>query len=833
MWKKLASFTLLVVSIFLIGIFDNREVYAGGNNNCSDIQCTNSTCGSQCGLDANGNPGCCCTEYTCNGGDNVPVNCGPGYYWSNRGCIKIGSGSPPPDNDPPPPNCEPLRVNCPQGTVRTTVVTSSVCHNKSLYNNCYQTVGSAQSITGDCSCRTVPGECWKDCWTNPKTGVTKCWTECDPDETVCSGKQYVTYRCDPVAPPVEVVLSMSSNGETMGCTAVPGYVGKNANNIVRVTTTIPTSYGGGTITDIRTWLGASPASTDAISSTVSQALANNHQLGIMVRKVGSVWTDVYAPSKYATNGNVGTVIQSWVRIGSVGSGYRGEIKGPNGRSLASISNVSVTTSGSNSVLTYDIAFYSDVSGLQSYETGASTTYQVFATAKFSNGTTVPNWTNSGDMFVLDLLSPTQESLNFTFAGGTLVDLLWRFTDVDPISGGNGMARVIGNASRINTGRVEGPIDDTTSGVLNYVLGSGGTNSATLYTSTDYLWRVNGSATRTERIDVKTNEGGSINFAVNAFDKACNMTLGNTALPLGDPWIITKAGVAYSEGGSVYEVPTLLYTTATERLSNDTYWNAPFAFYKSDADMTTEVVSSSTSALNNLLYSVQLKSVRLLNKRDLNNKSEYWFDKLTAKLDTEVSDTPADFVVVTNAGNMTAPARSTLITDGTNTCVNDRFCVVEVSGNLTVNAGYVCDARTLFVVEGTTTINPDIGSNGLNNGCMFLNRGDVTINPGTYKSGGSTYAKFDQVAAFFVTDGTINIAYGDSGQTHRDGLKVVGSLIAFGGTRSVEVERSLTLMDANSFPSVAIHFDGRYLNFASKFFGGDTEGFKSEVGFKPL
>ncbi|HRI05342.1 MAG TPA: hypothetical protein PLV59_00080 [Candidatus Dojkabacteria bacterium] len=771
-------------------------------------------CGNTNGGNAEGETG----GYNC--GNYVALGGAYGCYWHSYACdTPCGSGGGGGGGGGTP-ACDWSRVDCPAGTV--------VDYNQEIGRICGRisycpNAGTAQQNLGCCGGGWVDTD---DCWTTP-SGVERC-----EQEFVCRRNTIATYRCVPLAPPVEVTLSMTTNGETMGCTAVAGYVGKNANNIVKVTSSIPTSFAGGTISDMRNWFGGTPVVTDAVSSTVSQALANNGQFGIMVRKTGANWTDIYAPSKYATNGTVGASIQSWVRIGSVGSGYRGEIKGSNGRSLASISNVSVTNSGANTVLTYDIAFYSDLSGLQVYENATSKTYQIHGAAKFSNGTTAPNWTNPGDTFVLDLTSPTQEDLSFTVASNTLVDLLWRFTDVDPSNSGNGMARVIGNASRIKAGRVDGPIDDLTSGVLDYVLGSGGTDLPNLYTSTNNLWRVNGSTTRTERIDIKTNEGGALDFAVYAFDKACNRTLGSIALPLGDPWVITKAGVVYSEGGSVYETPTLAYTSTTERLSNDNYWNLPFAFYKSDADLSTEILASSGSNLGYLVNAARLRSVRLMNERDLSNRSGYWFSRLSAKLDSEVEDFPSDFVVVSHTGNLNAPARSTLLTDGINTCVSSKYCVAEVLGNLTLNSNYVCDAKTLFVVEGTININPDVTSNSAVNGCMFLGKGDVVINPGTYKSTGATYPKYDILESLIITDGAITVAYGDSGRPHRDGLKVVGSLIAFGGTKSFIVDRSLTLMDANNFPSVAVHFDARYLNFATKYFGGDTEGFKSEVGFKP-
>lgn len=838
MQQKVIILIIFFLSLFIFPLLGSKELYAGGQNNCSDIQCLRTACGNECGPDLNGNAGCCCLEYSCNGGDNLPVNCGPGYYWSNGGCKLIGTGTSP--NNP---NREPQShygVSCALGT--------QLNLNKEVRRWCTRNsappemqagwrpvddryvLGGAERKGGCCE-----EQHFEECeWVyKPAYGkeVKDChsWSECRATWTI-------RYACDPVAPPIVITNTVQNTGDAMGCVANAGYVGRGSNNTVRVSVTTPNTYASGTVSDMRLWVGATPLLSETISATLPQALVANNSFGLMVKKVGNAWTDVYAPTKYNAPNTPQATLQGWTKIGTISGPLT--INGRDGLPMVVVTNLNITVSGASTILSADLSFNHNGLGLSSFERATNRNYVFQGGARYSNSAGNTAWVNSTSNFNLDLVPPSNDNFALSFVGGTRVDIPWTFSDVDPANSGNGILRVVGNATRIREGRVEGTIDRYAppTARLNYELGSIPEDSS-LFSRGDNLWQAN-VATRTERVDLRTNEGGTMEFVAYAYDKACNSTRSTLALPLGDPWISSKGGLMYTSGGTSFDLISL-YTNGslTERLSNDTYWSLPYAVYKSDADLTTELVTSSSPTVNNLLHSTRLNSTRLVNKTDSNNREGYWFDRLTARLGSQIEKDSTKYDVVVAPGDLTVSGTATSISQGGVTCsaTSGKNCIVEVGGNLTVNSGFSCNARTLFVVSGTITINPDVTASSMSFGCMFLSRDDVTITAGTFKSSTGTYARFDLFEGFVITDGQILMPAGDSGQPRRDGLKVTGSLLAFdrSGGRSFIVGRNLTLVDANAFPAVAMHFDNRYLNFATTFFGGNTDGYKSEVGFKPL
>ena len=70
---------------------------------------------------------------------------------------------------------------------------------------------------------------------------------------------------------------------------------------------------------------------------------------------------------------------------------------------------------------------------------------------------------------------------------------------------------------------------------------------------------------------------------------------------------------------------------------------------------------------------------------------------------------------------------------------------------------------------------------------------------------------------------------------KDGVKISGSMIAFGTDADTAVEnlRTLGLRYSAQYPIVAIHYLNRYSELAKHVFGGSFDAYKKEVGFKPL
>jgi hypothetical protein len=86
---------------------------------------------------------------------------------------------------------------CPSGTTRQSAIVSTRCVQKGQLYWCSYLLGSAQTLGGECNCETIEGPCERHCWTNPNTGKTSCWNECEPDYVQCSGRVVRTHSCTP------------------------------------------------------------------------------------------------------------------------------------------------------------------------------------------------------------------------------------------------------------------------------------------------------------------------------------------------------------------------------------------------------------------------------------------------------------------------------------------------------------------------------------------------------------------------------------------------------------------------------------------------------------
>ncbi|HVX92522.1 MAG TPA: LamG domain-containing protein [Candidatus Dojkabacteria bacterium] len=488
---------------------------------------------------------------------------------------------------------------------------------------------------------------------------------------------------------------------------------------------------------------------------------------------------------------------------------------------------------SSIALTYDIEFYNELSGIASYEKVTDGAYKVYAagmtSATLLTGQTAfntgENWADLNLNQTVDLTDPLNDSLTTSSGPANTINIAWKFSDAkSPIY------RVNGDAA-INSGVANGTIDDLTSGVTNYTLGSGSNN----FTGS-HLWTLGAGAaltlSRTENIDLKNNNA-SIIYTLNAFDQACNVTtvqktLGTTVA--ADPWILTKAGTVYTAGGSIFQAQAFASHTV---FGPESYWSAPSNIYQDEADITTELLESN-GAFTALINAVKLGSATISNYTDVNNKHGYWFNKISSTLDAKKLSNSANYVVVTQASNYTLPSKVTSVTDGTNVCVNTKDCIVKVNGTLTVPSNFSCDARATFLVTGDITVNPNVTNAGASYGCIYVASNNITIGAGTYQSASSTYPKFDELDGYYIADNALLIPLADASQSIKDGLKVTGGLIAFGSntTSAFVFGRDLAAFN-NNYPALVIHNDNRFLTIGSEMLGSMQDLYKQEVGFKPL
>lgn len=630
--------------------------------------------------------------------------------------------------------------------------------------------------------------------------------------------------------PPNVVIEGENSTTPLGCTVPNTTIGTEGNNTTKITTTYQDLSSSDRNTALMLWFSttsSAPSISKVYDNEISGKLLSNDSFGILIRKVNGSWSDIYIPSVDA-----GSLV--WTKAGTVGSGLRAEILSKDSTKMIGIKDVSVTDTSNSNTMILKIEPYNELSGVQYYDKLTDGSYNIFAVSNRnstflpSGGTnisSVPAWKDSTKDINVDLNTPVVDTLTNQFDDSGRLLINWKFSDSH-----SSIIRSIGDASIAKAGKVNDTIDDITSGVTNYVLGSGDTGSQ-LYGGY-HLWRVNNTANRTDTINLKNNEGGSLNFDIYGFDSACNYTNSSLNVPLGNAWMITKGGMVNTGSGSAFLLRAL---SGHEYITTDSYWGKPFSFYKDEADLSTELLSGGTETLNDLLHSATLKSVRITNNSDRNNRPNYWFAQLSKRAVDQITKSPASYADIYFDENVVLNGQATDISSGGVSCTSSKNCVVKINGDLRVNSGFSCDARAIFLASGNLRIEPDITASDQKYGCMFIIKGNATISDGTYKSSGSSFPKYDVVEAYILADGIINMPLADEAQTVRDGLKINGSILGFGDVdgASIQMGRSLRLLHNNSYPAVAVHFDNRYLPFAAIFFGGEREGFEREVGFKAL
>jgi hypothetical protein len=614
-----------------------------------------------------------------------------------------------------------------------------------------------------------------------------------------------------------------ATSSSLGCTTTANIVGREVNNNPRYTIEINDGDGTSDIKAALLWLtpNGGPGNTDTVQiSTGTPQTQSNSSFGVLIGYYNNSWR-VFVP-RYTGSA------WRWVDEGSIGNGERARIGGSTPEDMIIVSDVSVTDlDATTKRFSLNLEYLNTTSGITNLESISSNTYNVFAsaqdTATFMNQDI--SWTNVGTQNI-DLTPPTINNSYEPLTAETL-SLEWQVSDT------NGILRTMGNADIGEAGVSNGPIDDITSGVSNYILGSGPEMDSSFYDSSGNLWVLNSTLTRDEVIDINSNEGGSLLFPVTSFDNACNDRTETLDISLEEAWMITKGGVLFSGGGTNLDIREF---STHEFFSPDDYWQGYYKFYKDEADLSTELLSGGTATLNNLIHSATVGSTRATSYLDRNNRQGYWFDRLSERVDLILAATQADeYDNFTFETDITIGVSASNVSQGGSNCGDSELCVVEVIGNMDIQSGFVCDAKAVFLVDGEIIVEPDITNQDSTSACYFISSGNITIDDGAYKSSGSSYPRYDILQAFFLSDENIIISEVDQGEDVRDGLKVDGSLLAFGSgaNSSILMQRTLKLLDNTNFPAVAIHYDQRYLKLSPLFFGGHTDAFKQEVGFKPL
>jgi hypothetical protein len=294
----------------------------------------------------------------------------------------------------------------------------------------------------------------------------------------------------------------------------------------------------------------------------------------------------------------------------------------------------------------------------------------------------------------------------------------------------------------------------------------------------------------------TMSGGMV-FALYAEDVACNPAFASAQSQNASPWMMTGGGNVRAANGfasfTVRNVPAATLSAISNNLGSTAYLARFLA------------ISGNTSMLT--------------------SRQSQMNAYVTGYTDQKVIPPPAAgsdswFAAIANAlqGRMTTSAATVI-----NGNFSTTYGVAASSkgfffhnGNLTINANASCDIKAIIVINGTLTINPNLnalplgGSPVVNtNGCMFVTKGDITVNAGSFASSGRTTAQsalYDRVYGFFITDGTFRTAVDRPVATSpADGLFIRGSVIA----AQVDFNRDLGQTHNNAQPAEVIEYDPLY------------------------
>jgi hypothetical protein len=130
------------------------------------------------------------------------------------------------------------------------------------------------------------------------------------------------------------------------------------------------------------------------------------------------------------------------------------------------------------------------------------------------------------------------------------------------------------------------------------------------------------------------------------------------------------------------------------------------------------------------------------------------------------------------------------------------------------------------------LNPDIQESGNEiEGCIFLAKGNIEIEEGNRKSGGSV--GYDYIEGFMIADSQIVIKEADKTESVRDAIEIRGGLVALGNTTTssaILLQRNLRLYNYLN-PALVVNWHVKYGKLSEIFFGTEAAMYKQEVGFK--
>jgi|GEM_PF-1000268 len=574
-----------------------------------------------------------------------------------------------------------------------------------------------------------------------------------------------------------------------GCSTTT-YTGIETNNPLKISIEAKDPDQNNEIKGAIVWFSKTSAPQSMLNRTATYSYTNPNDVGVMILD-----NQAYAI----------TYDNQWALISD------NILKKENGEELARITDISTTDQGADKKISFKITFNStstanpdgkysvDILVLDTYLINSGWIDQSFIKHYF-------NW-------YFDLTKPFVDSFKHTIIDMQKMNVTWSLSDAQ-----TNIKEYVINAYRSEKSAINTSIsiqNNPNNIVLN--LGTPPENeigNPRNPNQWDYL-NVNTTPVNvSSQIDISTNEGGSIDMYLTAFDQACNyITSSNNSVNL-DPWISTKGGTLYSQGN--------ILTNAKDLSSvDDSYYtisglptikNAT----KYQLKIGSEVISSGSDFIRNVIESNKT-SVRATNVTDTNDKVDEYYETLKKNLNRQ--------------------QEGVVQIDNVNGCAEGEKCIMYTTEDITIPSGFVCDKSILFMTEGNIILNPNItGDNRGLHGCIFVAKQDIEILEGAYKS--TSVVGYDYIEGFLYAGNQIKIPFTDGARVLRDGLEVYGGIVAMGkdlthngGESGVSQARNLRLFnDIN--PALVVVYDNKYSKISEIFYGKEAAIFKREVGYKP-
>ncbi len=593
--------------------------------------------------------------------------------------------------------------------------------------------------------------------------------------------------------PQDLVPSIGTDITTNACQSST-YTGSEINNPLHIIAQTSDTNTNDEIQSFTIWLSQDSSIPTTTTITSSYTGSTNTDLGIMIKKNGTDWTN---PSLYGTNSSLdfGQITDGYIKI--------------NNENIIRIYDLSVTQD-TNIIFDYKLEFLNNSNTI-------SALYHIYGgaldTNMFNDATIDQSYFAKFFDWNIDLVNPILDNIVQQIQNPTNTNLTWSVTDSQ-----SGIGRTVINGYR--TGGIETDTatlfdkNNTNKGALNLVA-KPLDNAIGLYTDTN-AWIFDNNAGETDRLNIGTNEGGAIDIYVTAYDNACNSTSTSEKIDL-DPWFATRGGAVYSEN-NISKAPK----DVSQVSSLDNVFNSRTLMTKSLIDLGTELLATRNTNISVLIHSNSGAAKAIL-AYDSNNIKLYWFNTLLEK-----------FNILANKSSQF----SSLTTRTSIDCTGETSCYMHSTApteDIHIPKGYQCDRPTLFISEGNIYIEPNITSDITKaTGCIFIAKNNIYIGAGDYQSTGSVI-EYDYIEGFLIAENQVIFSPVDTNQTLRDGIEMFGGIVAFGSNslqegNAISIERNMRLFNQTN-PTIVLTYDNKYSYLSTFFFGTEATIYKQEVGFK--